>query len=596
MGKWIGITRVRNECDIIEMFVRQNLSVLDELHIIINNNTDSTVDILSELRKEGLPLIPYNDAFLHNPQEVVVSKLLNTQIDPSECEWCFPLDADEFITTSREDLEVELREVPAGSIAGWKWKTYVPLEQLDEDGRPLAHGTNPFRSLAYYRDPEPASPNTKTIIPSRFFRTITISAGAHLAWDESGAEIPVHMLSSRLTHIPVRGTEQLTSKFCLGELSLKMKQSRGIREGWHWTKEYAAIKSGGTPTVASSAVSFGTGGKAVDHDVTLKYGPINWAPSALVKSATRRKVDAFLNLLNFAELVIGHLNDTKDRLSKNEIATDVLATKACKHGLFAYYRNDLVVGRSMEQYGEWGEHELDCLSGYIREGDVVIDVGANIGTHSIFFAGKVGPRGVVHAFEPQRRTFHLLNMNAALNACDNVVTHPEAVGDRGGSIRAPDVRYDQPANIGGISLLDGGADTVRMTTLDSLGLERVRLIKVDVEGMELSVISGAANTIRRHRPILFVENNIEQRSRALLEALADFDYLLYWHFASYFNEANYFGNPVNFLEGVGRPEINILALPKTLPEAPPNLEPVSSTGETWREAYDRARQRHRSYI
>ena len=131
MEKWIGVTRVRNECDIIEMFVRQNLSVLDELHIIVNNSTDSTVEILSELKKEGLPLFPYNDTFLDNRQEIVVSNLLRTQINPSECEWCFLLDADEFITVPREKLTAELQEVPEGALAGWKSRTYVPIEDMN---------------------------------------------------------------------------------------------------------------------------------------------------------------------------------------------------------------------------------------------------------------------------------------------------------------------------------------------------------------------------------------------------------------------------------------------------------------------------------
>lgn len=596
MGKWVGVTRVRNECDIIEMFVRQNLSVLDELHIIINNNTDSTVEILSELRKEGLPIIPYNDTFLHNPQEVVISKLLNTQLDASECEWCFPLDADEFITVSRQDLAAELREVPAGTLAGWTWKTYVPLERLDEESRPSDQGTNPFHSIRYCRDPEPASCDPKIIIPSRLFASIRVSAGSFMAWDENDVELPVHMLSSRLTHIPVRSTEQLISKYCLGELSLRMKRFRGVREGYHWTKEYAAIKSGRTPTVTGSAMSFGTDGKSLDGDIKLKHEPIDWAPSALIKSDTKRKPSAFLNLLSFAELVVLRLNEVKDQLSKNEFSTDVLATKACKHGLFAFYKNDLVIGRSMELYGEWGEHELDCLSAYVQEGDVVVDVGANIGTHAVFFAKKVGEHGVVHAFEPQRRTFHLLNMNAALNECDNLTAHPEALGASTATVPVPDVGYDLPANIGNVSLLNGGGDTARMITLDSLELGRIRLMKIDVEGMEREVILGAKHTIARCHPILFVENNIEERSAHLLQALSDLDYRLYWHFAPYYNEGNFFGNSFNFLEAVERPEINILALPATLQEAPPNLEPVSSVSDSWREAYDRARRHGRSYL
>ena len=598
MGKWIGVTRARNECDIIEMFVRQNLTVLDEMHIIVNISTDATVEILAELRKEGLPLFPYNDTFLDNRQEIVLSNLIRTHIQPSECDWCFLLDADEFITVTREILEKELQKVHAGTLAAWKPKTYVPLEDIDGQNILLSdHDSNPFHSITFRRDREPDPNSRKIIVPSTFLTSITIAPGSHNAWDHAGIVIPIHFLASQLIHIPFRNEEQLKSKLSLGSLSLMMKNFRTELEGSQWHKGYKLIKSEIIPSVTRSGLLIdGDGGEDYVRNVTLIYDPINWSPSAVIKYKRQRKVNAYQNLLNYSEIISLRFGNIVDKLDKGEISNNILATKSCKHGLFAYYKNDYVIGRSLEMYGEWAEHELDCLSTYIYEGDVIIDVGATIGTHAVYFSKKIGKQGMVHAFEPQRRTFHLLNMNAALNACDNLITHQEAVSDHTGIISVPNVGYNETANIANVSLLNGGEDIVHMSTIDDLGLANVRLIKADVVGMERQVILGAMGTIQRCQPILFVKNNIDERSYKLLEVLMSLDYQLYWHFASSYNEANYFGNKSNFLEGVGRPEINILALPNEISSAAPNLEPVGSLSETWKEAYNRACQNKRSYL
>ena len=375
-----------------------------------------------------------------------------------------------------------------------------------------------------------------------------------------------------------------------------MKSFRTAIEGTQWHKGYTLIKSGENPSVTRSALLIdGDGGEEYLRNVTLIYDPINWSPSAVIKYTQQRKVNAYLNLLNYSEIVSQRFSNIVDKLDKGEISNNILATKSCKHGLFAYYKNDNLIGKSLEQYGEWGEHALDCLSTFLHEGDVVIDVGANIGTHAVYFAKKVGPKGSVHAFEPHRQSFYLLNMNAALNACDNVLTHQEAVSNQIGKIQAPRNAHDPITDISNANLPNVTKNIIPLTTIDDMHLEGVRLIKVCAQ-REREVILGAANTILQNHPVLFIENIIEEKSYDLLETLLGFDYQLYWHFASYFNENNFFGNTFNFFESGERPEINILALPAGISDSIPNLEPVESPSERWREAYQRAYQNRRSYM
>ena len=99
-----------------------------------------------------------------------------------------------------------------------------------------------------------------------------------------------------------------------------------------------------------------------------------------------------------------------------------------------YNRNDTFIGRSLEFYGEWCEFEIVLMRQLIKLGDIVIDAGANIGTHTVAFANLVGSTGIVHAFEPQGRHFMMLAGNAALNAVENVFCHQKAAGGSIGEI------------------------------------------------------------------------------------------------------------------------------------------------------------------
>src|SRR5687768_6606900 len=79
--------------------------------------------------------------------------------------------------------------------------------------------------------------------------------------------------------------------------------------------------------------------------------------------------------------------------------------KDCRYGRMLYNVNDLYVGRSLDLYGEFSEGEVEVFRQLVRPGDLVMDVGANVGAHTVWFAKAVGPGGVVLAFEPQRLVF-----------------------------------------------------------------------------------------------------------------------------------------------------------------------------------------------
>ncbi|XGV98016.1 MAG: FkbM family methyltransferase [Leptolyngbya sp. BL-A-14] len=224
--------------------------------------------------------------------------------------------------------------------------------------------------------------------------------------------------------------------------------------------------------------------------------------------------------------------------------------QSCRHGTFLYNRNDLYIGRSLELYGEWSEGEVSLFQPLIRPGDTVVEVGANIGTHTVFFAKAVGAKGHVLAIEPQRIVFQTLCANLALNSITNVQTYAIALGEAPGFAQIPALDYYQLNNYGGVSLQESSGaqaagETVQIATLDSFAIPQCRLLKIDVEGMELAVLKGATAMIQHCQPILYIENDRQDKANALIQHLVTLGYELYWHRPPIYNPNNFLQNPQN---------------------------------------------------
>lgn len=266
---------------------------------------------------------------------------------------------------------------------------------------------------------------------------------------------------------------------------------------------------------------------------------------------------------------------------------EYMVMKTCRHGTLLFNQQDTFVGRSLDLYGEWCEAEIGLLAQVLKPGDVVLDVGANIGCHTVPFAKLVGESGRVVAFEPQRLVFQNLCANLALNALRNVVTYDAGVGKDAGWMHLPVFDPRQQFNFAAISMTghESGPLT-RVLKIDDLKFARCNLIKVDVEGMEVDVLAGAAKTIEQLRPALFVENNTLDRSRPLMEMLQSLNYVPWWHIRSYFNPNNFFGNPENVFESI-QPEANLLCFHRETSAEIVGLVPVIGTDDDWQKAWAR---------
>ena len=108
---------------------------------------------------------------------------------------------------------------------------------------------------------------------------------------------------------------------------------------------------------------------------------------------------------------------------------DIIGKVNAKHGTFNFCHYDEYIGLSIREYGEYSELELKTMLKFINEGDVIFDIGANIGCFSVPFAKKVGSNGKVYAFEPQKFIFNLLKENVECIELKNVQIFNNAIGD-----------------------------------------------------------------------------------------------------------------------------------------------------------------------
>lgn len=263
------------------------------------------------------------------------------------------------------------------------------------------------------------------------------------------------------------------------------------------------------------------------------------------------------------------------------------AIKECRIGMMMYNVNDLIGGRGLDLYGEAKWSDVELLGQILHAGDVVVDAGANIGNHTVFYAKKVSPGGIVYALEPQRFTFEILCANLALNSLVNVIPMQVGAGEINGNLSVPLLNPTVVQNFGAVSLENhSSGDIIKIITLDSLELKRCNLIKIDVEGMELKVLQGAENTIKTHRPFLFVENNNIKGSPETVQKLYDLGYNCWWKIAHHYNQNNHFHNPDNIWANLV-PDSNMVCVPQENSIKVNGLEPVVKSGDTWVEALKR---------
>lgn len=215
---------------------------------------------------------------------------------------------------------------------------------------------------------------------------------------------------------------------------------------------------------------------------------------------------------------------------------------SCDHGLmcvnrFDFNKNNVGSGQVLLDHGNSCTAEAyECIEKIKNKTNpVIFDVGANIGTFTTWLS-KYFTKGKIYAFEPQRLVFQMLCANLAINNLFNVYAYNIALGSVNQKIKVLEPNYNVPNDFGTFSLVN---DTIPdksiemiidICTIDSFAnqheITNIDLIKIDTEGMDLAVLHGAINTIKKFNPVIFVEffdNNVNNQNE-IQKFLNNFDY------------------------------------------------------------------------
>ncbi|MHC3751155.1 FkbM family methyltransferase [Stutzerimonas stutzeri] len=166
---------------------------------------------------------------------------------------------------------------------------------------------------------------------------------------------------------------------------------------------------------------------------------------------------------------------------------------------------------------------LEDIQAHVSAGDLVLDIGANIGNHTLYLAAIAGCK--VTSFEPSAALIEALSRSLEINQLSELVTlMPYGVGHTAGKGHFSKLMEE---NLGGQSIEVGDGE-IRIVALDELEFDDpVKLIKIDVEGMELPVLEGAARLIAKDRPLIYVESIDAEHYKTISTWMESHGYV-YW--------------------------------------------------------------------
>ena len=177
---------------------------------------------------------------------------------------------------------------------------------------------------------------------------------------------------------------------------------------------------------------------------------------------------------------------------------------------------------------------------FVKERYVVLDIGAHIGYYTLLGAVRIGNSGHIHAFEPVSKIFERLSRNISINKITNVTLNRIAVSDKCGktSIFVADNKNTGMSSLFRMLNFSGVIEEVDSITIDKYleqkAIDKVHLVKIDVEGNELAVLKGMTHMLSVHNPpCLLVEVSDKNLRMANTSSYELFAYLKNYGFSPY---------------------------------------------------------------
>lgn len=271
MKLW-GVAMIRNEADIVEAFVRHNLTILDGLVVVDHGSTDATMDILKALHSEGLRLTMLrNDAPGYLQAEITTTAARHA-FARGGADAVIPLDADEFLKVpSRSALERAIAMIPAAHFASIAWRTYVPpLADAHADMVALIRAS---RRIAV--EPEhPPEVRHKVLLTRDFAADPTanivmgnhgVVLGNHVVLSPRMPQVELPAVMITVCHLPVRSAPQFIVKITIKRLA-RLAAARDYPPGSNVRRAWDAICRG-EPLTSARMLQNHVAGHLMPEDV-----------------------------------------------------------------------------------------------------------------------------------------------------------------------------------------------------------------------------------------------------------------------------------------------------------------------------------------
>lgn len=189
---------------------------------------------------------------------------------------------------------------------------------------------------------------------------------------------------------------------------------------------------------------------------------------------------------------------------------------------------DHYICRDLAKTGQWEPHIRTVLSNLCKPGMNFIDIGANVGSHTLYMSKLVGSTGKGFAFEPCNSHASILFFNLMNNQCFNTTVYQYGCSNVETTmyIKEQFTNTKKSTNFGAIVLQSEkmeNDETVKTLVLDSIDFPPIHVVKIDAEGMEEKIILGMNRIIQKDKPIIVLEIHDEHKTH-MLEFLSSINY------------------------------------------------------------------------
>lgn len=232
----VVISVVKNECDIIELFIKHNLELVDKIHLLNHGSTDATKEIAFILQKRGYNVEIEDIEEVAFDQSKFITKAVRKVARSGDFDYIVPLDADEFLLPAPEGKLNEFFGETIGKEqwARMEWSTFCPVsdEYLNHKNplaacfRGLSHELGNFR---------------KIILGNEFAKNCMVRNGNHAVVNQRfpGAVVG---LDYSFQHVPVRSSDQIVRKLLISTYAFALNAARQPGENFHWENMISAIR------------------------------------------------------------------------------------------------------------------------------------------------------------------------------------------------------------------------------------------------------------------------------------------------------------------------------------------------------------------